>query len=108
VNPTLRPHVGKCPAKCGADVLLYYPSRKSLTAKWAKPEVLEIDPTEGGTWSVFAARAYDGDMHIIKAGHRLLATKLTSGQVAGAKRHGLPLHEPHSNYCGNGGRKPRK
>lgn len=108
MNPTLRPFVGKCPALCGANVLLYYPSRKSDTAKWAKPEVLEMEPTEGGTWSVVAARAYNGDLHIIKSGHRMIATKLSPGQVKGAKRHSLDLHEPHSNYCANGGRKPRK
>lgn len=108
MNESLKPFVAKCPAKCGADVLLYYPSRKSLTAKWAKPEVLEMEPTTGGTWSVVAARAFNGELHIIKSGHRMLATKLGPGQLQGAQRHGLDLHEPHSTYCANGGRKPRK
>lgn len=108
MKESLRPFVEKCPALCGADVLAYHPSRKSVTAKWGKAEILETEPTEGGTWTASALPSTNEDLHYIRRNHRLTAVKLTPGQLAGAKRNGVDLHEPHSNYCSNGGRKPRK
>ena len=105
---SLKPFVEKCPAKCGADVLVYHPSKTKVSqVNWPKEQVLECEPTEGGTWTATALPASDEKLHVISRGHRLSAVKLTPGQIQGAKRNGVPLHEPHSNYCANGGRKPR-
>ena len=108
MKDSLKPFVEKCPALCGADVLVYHPSRRNLTAKWPKAEILECEPTPGGTWTATPIPASDEKLHIIAGGHRLTAVKLTPGQLVGAKRNGVDLHEPHANYCANGGRKPRK
>lgn len=108
MKDALKPFVIKCPTGCRADVLGYYPSRKTKTAKWAKPEILECEPTAGGTWTASVLPATDSELHHVRGGHRLTAVKLTPGQLAGARRNGVDLHEPHANYCANGGRKPRK
>lgn len=109
MRESLRPFVQKCPARCGADVLAYHPSKtKPSQVNWPKPEYLETEPTSGGIWTATALPASNQDLHIIQRGHRLTAVKLTPGQLVGAKRNNVELYEPHSNYCANGGRKPRK
>lgn len=108
MKESLKPFVEKCPALCGAKVIAYHPSKtKDTQVNWPKPQYLETEPTEGGTWTATALPASNEKLHIIARGHRLTAVKLTPGQLAGAKRNGVDLHEPHSNYCANGGRKPR-
>lgn len=108
MRESLKPFTGKCPALCGAEVLLYHPSKtKPEQANWPKVVILETEPTEGGTWTATAVPASNGKLHVIANGHRLTAVKLTAGQIVGAKRNNVALYEPHSNYCANGGRKPR-
>lgn len=108
MRESLKPFVEKCPALCGADVIVYHPSKTSVSqANWPKVQVLECEPTPGGTWTATAVPASDERLHVISRGHRLAAVKLTPGQLAGAKRNNVALYEPHVNYCANGGRKPR-
>lgn len=109
MKEALKAFVEKCPAGCRADVLVFHPSKpKPSTVNWPKPQVLETEPTTGGTWTASVVPASDERLHYIRGGHRLTAVKLTPGQLAGAQRNGVDLYEPHANYCANGGRKPRK
>lgn len=108
MRESLKPFTGKCPARCGATVLIYNPSKtKPSQVNWPKAVILETEATEGGTWTATALPASNEELHVIAKGHRLAAVKLTPGQLVGAKRNNVALYEPHSNYCANGGRKPR-
>lgn len=114
MKDSLKPFVEKCPTGCRADVLAYHPSKsKPTAANWPRVQYLETEPTTGGTWTATAVavsppRKPELEVHYTRNGHRLHAVELPTGQLAGARRSGVDLHEPHANYCSNGGRKPRK